>query len=47
MEWDSGAPTDPFEQVEGEEVTDDEPADAGLEAEAPLDAALSPDPPTS
>lgn len=47
MPWDSGAPVDPFEQMEGEEVTDDEPADAGAEAAAPADGALSPDPPTS
>ncbi len=45
MPWDSGAPADPLEGVEGEEVTDDEPvesADAGPpipSAEAGTDAA--------
>jgi hypothetical protein len=38
MPWDSGRPVDPFENVQGEEVTDDEPTgdDAGA---APADAA--------
>lgn len=45
--WDSGTPVDPLDNVEGEEVTDDEPADAGADAVPIGDAALSPDPPTS
>ncbi len=51
MPWDSGAPVDPFDQIEGEEVTDDEPEsapDAGVEAgPTQADAALSPDAPSS
>jgi hypothetical protein len=47
MPWDSGAPVDPFDQVEGEEVTDDEPADSGAPVVPPPDGALSPDPPAS
>ncbi|MBK7582293.1 MAG: hypothetical protein IPI67_19060 [Myxococcales bacterium] len=41
MEWDAGKPIDPFNQVEGEEVTDDEPVDAG-QSEAGDAAPLAP-----
>jgi hypothetical protein len=47
MPWDSGTPVDPLENAEGEEVTDDEPMDAGSDPIPTGDAALSPDPPTS
>jgi hypothetical protein len=47
MPWDSGTPVDPLDNAEGEEVTDDEPADAGSDAIPTGDAALSPNPPTS
>jgi hypothetical protein len=33
--WDSGAPADPLEGVEGEEVTDDEPPPASADAAPP------------
>jgi hypothetical protein len=45
--WDSGTPVDPLDDIEGEEVTDDEPVDAGTDALPTGDAALSPDPPPS
>jgi len=41
MPWDSGRPVDPFENVQGEEVTDDEPADT--DAGAPAADAATPD----
>ncbi|MFO0569795.1 MAG: hypothetical protein U0263_29365 [Polyangiaceae bacterium] len=40
MAWDSGAPHDPLDDVKGEEVTDDEPDDAGPTL-TPADAAAA------
>ena len=41
MPWDSGAPHDPLDDVKGEDVTDDEPLDAGPASPA-LDAGAAP-----